>query len=84
MQKRTTFLVWTLIAMAVFSSGVRNMYQLEIRLAPSTLKTFDEVPTEAKDDRTHHLVQRQDILKENTNSSSPSSKETETERPPSL
>jgi hypothetical protein len=84
MKKRTTSLVWTIVAWTVFSSGVRNMYQLKIRTPPSTLKTFDKVPAEAKEVRTHHIVQRQDILKENTNSSSASSKETETERPPSL
>jgi hypothetical protein len=51
---------------------------------PTPEGPFDEVAAEAKEVRTHHLVQRQDMLKENTNSSSPSSKETETERLPSL
>jgi hypothetical protein len=61
------------------------MFQLKNQTPPaSTPATFDEVPAEANEVRTHHLVQRQDILKENMNRSSPSSKETETERPPSL
>jgi hypothetical protein len=85
MKKRAIFFVWTLIAMAVISSGVLNMYQLKIWIPMLTPEgPFDEVVAEAKEVRTHHLVQRQDILKENTNSSPLSSKETETERLPSL
>jgi hypothetical protein len=83
MKKRTTSFVWTLVALAVLSSGIRCMFQLKNWTPPSTQETFDEMPADAKV-LTQHLVQRQDILKENTNSSSPSSKETETERPPSL
>jgi hypothetical protein len=78
MNKRTPSLVWTLIALIVFSSVMRNM-SLKNMMPPDF---FDESSAEAKV-RTNHLVQPQDIPKENTNSSA-SSKETESKRPPSL